>query len=370
MKIKSILGLSSISIVMLTSCGKKTDEKEMLPHAEAIEVQLSKPMTDSINQTGDLLVNGRMESYKSSNISSRVMGNVSRVLVREGQTVKQGQLLIQIQAADLMSQKSRLEESLTQAKSGYAHAEKNYNRFKALHEQMSATDFELDQAQLQLDAAISSVGQIKQSIVQIQILIGESNVKSPFDGTITAIYTETGSMANPGMPLLMIETSNTLILKVLIPESEIQNINKNQDVSIQLQQNGEMCTGKILHINPSANLSGSQYEMEIKPDAQKVNSFGWKAGMYASAIIKRQTKSLKKQMADHEIIIPKKALIEKGQLYGIYTISDDQKAILRWVRLGKDYGDQIEILSGLKKEESFITEADNRLYNGAPIQVK
>lgn len=370
MKINAILGLVSISFAFLMSCGKNTDEKPMLSNQDVIEVQLSKPITDTISQTGDLLVNGRLESYKTSNISSRVMGNVTRVLVREGQTVKQGQLLMQIQSADLMSQKARLEENLSEANSGFAHAQKNYNRFKALHEQTSATDFELDQAQLQLDAARSRVGQIKQSIAQIQLLITESNVQSPFDGTVTAIYVEKGAMANPGMPLMLLETSSALILKALIPESEIQNINKNQDVIIQLQQSGETCPGKILQINPSSKLSGSQYEMEIKPDAQKVTSFGWKAGMYATAKIKSQNKSIKNKMPDHELIITKKALIEKGQLYGIYTISDDQKAILRWVRLGKDYGDRIEILSGLKKDELFITEADSRLYNGATVLVK
>lgn len=370
MNIKVNLGFASFAFLFLVSCQTKTSEPTISTNQDIIEVQLAKPGTDTIGRTTDLVVNGKLESYKSSNISSRIMGNVTKLLVREGQAVKQGQLLLQIQSSDLLTQKAKLEESMIEAQVNLILAQKNYSRFKTLHEQASATDFELEQSQLNLEAAKSRVGQLNQSIAQIRISIAESQVKSPFDGTVTAIYAEIGTLANPGMPLLVIETSHSLVLKALVPESEIQHIDKTQEVVIQLQHNGDVCTGRIQQINPSSQMSGSQFEVEINPDAVKVKSFGWKAGMFATAKIKRQKITDNKEINQNELTIPKQALIEKGQLYGVFTVSDDQIAILRWVRVGKDYGDRIEIISGLHKNESFITEADSRLYNGARVQVK
>lgn len=368
MKIHTILAVFAIGIV--ASCGKKSPQTSDPQDQEIIEIQISKPAIDSASNAGDFEVNGRLESYKSSQISSRVMGNVNQVYIREGQKVRQGQLLMQIKATDLMAQKAGLESNLSEANSSFELAQKNYHRFKKLHEQSSATDFELDQAQQVYDASRNRLEQTKQSLIQIQIMIREAQVLSPFDGTVTAVFAEAGTLAHPGMPLLTIETSHNLILKANVPESEIQNIDKQKEVVIQLQSNGEKCMGKIAQLNPSSQFSGSQYEIEIKPDPKSIINMNWKAGMFANAKIQRLQGKQSIQKDQNQLIIPKKALIEKGQLYGVFTVSDDQRAILRWVRIGKDFGDRIEIVSGLKQNESYITEADSRLYNGAPVRIK
>ena len=67
------------------------------------------------------------------------------------------------------------------------------------------------------------------------------------------------------------------------------------------------------------------------------------------------------------ITVPKSALIERGQLTGIFVPSDQNTALLRWVVPGRDLGDRIEILSGLSKQEQYILKAEARLMNGMPI---
>lgn len=66
-------------------------------------------------------------------------------------------------------------------------------------------------------------------------------------------------------------------------------------------------------------------------------------------------------------MIPKSALVTQGQLKGIYTVGSEETAILRWLRIGKTVGDEVEVLSGLKVDESYVTSADGRLYNGVKV---
>ncbi|MGY8911014.1 MAG: efflux RND transporter periplasmic adaptor subunit, partial [Flavobacteriales bacterium] len=64
------------------------------------------------------------------------------------------------------------------------------------------------------------------------------------------------------------------------------------------------------------------------------------------------------------------AIVKKGQLTGIYTVSESKTALLRWLRLGKTYGNEVEVLSGLNVDESYIVSAEGKLFNGAKISLQ
>ena len=70
------------------------------------------------------------------------------------------------------------------------------------------------------------------------------------------------------------------------------------------------------------------------------------------------------------VLIPEKVIVRRGQLSGIYTVSQNQTALLRWLRLGKTHGDKVEVLSGLNSEEQFIIYAEGKLYNGVRVTIQ
>jgi multidrug efflux pump subunit AcrA (membrane-fusion protein) len=72
----------------------------------------------------------------------------------------------------------------------------------------------------------------------------------------------------------------------------------------------------------------------------------------------------------NKLLVPVTALVTRDELTGIFTVGSANQALLRWLRTGKAYGDKVEVLSGLSKDEKFISSADGRLYNGAPVIVK
>jgi len=72
----------------------------------------------------------------------------------------------------------------------------------------------------------------------------------------------------------------------------------------------------------------------------------------------------------NKVLVPKNALVEQGQLIGIYTVGTDNVAILRWLRIGKTFGNQVEVLSGLSAQEQYIVSAEGKLYNGAKVSIQ
>ena len=72
----------------------------------------------------------------------------------------------------------------------------------------------------------------------------------------------------------------------------------------------------------------------------------------------------------NRVFVAKEALIYHGQLSGIYTVSQSNTALLRWLRLGRTYGQNVEVLSGLTADEQYIISAKSKLYNGAKINIQ
>ena len=110
--------------------------------------------------------------------------------------------------------------------------------------------------------------------------------------------------------------------------------------------------------------TGGQYLVTVDlPEA----ATGLRSGMYASV---RLPRSGSEATGPQTLLVPKEALVSRGQLTGVYTVSQNDRALLRWVRLGREFGEQVEVLSGLRAGETLVVSADSKLYNGARIQVQ
>jgi len=164
------------------------------------------------------------------------------------------------------------------------------------------------------------------------------------------------------MPLIGIEQSSELNVLTRIPENEISSVENGDDVEVKVAAaNNMLVKGKVIEVNSSALLTGSQYEVKIKlmPDAnQKVLL---RSGMYANVILKKG--------GEASIMVPEEAIVYRGQLCGIYTLSQSNTALLRWVRLGRQNGEMIEIISGLTEGESYIKSYSGKIWDGAIVEI-
>jgi RND family efflux transporter MFP subunit len=356
MKIK-ILSIFAITVLLLSSCGNS--EKETATDSrKAIQVTTKAPAASSGN---NLTVSGEVVAVNNATLSTRMMGHVNRVHVNIGDKVTQGQLLISINNSDLQAKSAQVNAGINEAQVAVNNAQRDYERFTALFAQNSASQKELDDMTAHYEMAKARLQSAKAMKAEVDAQFAYSNITAPFSGVVTNRFVETGAMANPGMPLLAIEAPGNFEVRATVPEMAIGQIKTGETVEVHIRSIDKTITGKVTEVSSSSSMTGGQYPVKVvleKDDALK-------SGMYATV----QFPVAQTEDTPQLVTVPQEAIVTQGDLRGIYTVSQQNTAMLRWLRLGRSFGSEVEVLSGLNAEEAIIIDAEGKLYNGAKVEV-
>lgn len=356
---------AATALLSLAACSG--DKTETAAKTETpVAVQTATTGGTSIN-AGVLEASGQVEASQSVNISTRVMGYITQMKVKVGDRVNAGQLLFTVNSNDITAKRAQTDAMIAQAEAAQRAAQKDLDRYTALYKQQSASAKELDQVTLQFQSAKANADAAKQMRNEVSAQLAYTSVSAPFSGIITQKLADAGSMANPGMPVLTLEQSGNLQVSASIPENQIASVKLGEEVSMSIESVNKTITGKVIQVNPSSQFTGGQYIVKISVPAAEAKQLY--AGMYVHLRIPVKGNATAAKEAG-KILVPTKAIITRDQLSGLYTISSQNTALLRWVRLGATSGDQVEVLSGLAANETFILSAEGRLYNGAPVTIK
>jgi RND family efflux transporter MFP subunit len=345
--------------IFITSCGNE-EKKVAVDTTPAINVKVSKVALNNNNPF--LAVSGKIQASNSAELSTRIMGYVNKVHVNVGDKVKKGQLLVSINNTDLQAKRAQVNAGISQAKTAFTNAEKNYSRFKNLFESNSVTQKEMDDMTANYQMAKAGLESANQMKNEINAQFAYSNITAPFSGVITSKNIENGAMANPRMPLISIETPGNFEVIAMVPETEISQIKKGVSVDVLVKSLEKTIIGTVTEVSTSAKNTGGQYLVKINLEKTEVAIL---SGMFTTVQF-----PVDKINASEMVLIPVDAIVKNGQLSGIYTVSETNTAMLRWLRLGKTYADKVEVLSGLNADESYILSADGKLYNGVKISVQ
>lgn len=357
MKNKNYISAVALGLtILLAGCGEEA-KKSITDTTPAVAVQIGVVTQDN----GDtfLTASGKIEAVESADLSTRMMGHVDKIYVNVGDRVGAGQLLLSINNTDISAKLAQVNAGITEATAAFDNAEKDYNRFTALFKENSASQKELDDISSNYTMAKARLEVAKQMKNEVNAQFSYANIRAPFAGIVTNTFINAGDMANPGLPLLEIEAPGKFQVLAMVPESEIIQIKAGAEVNIVLKSLNKVVKGKVTEISTSAKNTGGQYMVKVVLEESKAKIL---SGMYATVRF-----PVKRKTTANTILIPMQAIIDKGQLKGIYTVSQRNTALLRWLRLGRTYGDQVEVLSGLSADEQYIVSAEGKLYNGAKI---
>ena len=356
-KIYTVLTLSLT--ILLASCGKE-EKKIAVDNSPAISVKVNK--IEANTNSPFLSVSGKIQATNSADLSTRIMGYVTKVYVNVGDKVRKGQLLVSINNTDLQAKKGQVNAGITEAKTAFNNVSKNYNRYKNLYESKSISQKEMDDMTANYQMAKARLEGANQMKNEINAQFAYANITAPFSGIVTSKNVETGNMANPGMPLISIETPGNFEVMAMVPETEISQIKKGTVVAVLIKSINKTINGKVSEVSSSAKNTGGQYLVKINLDKTDANIL---SGMFTTVQFPVERK-LKTAM----VLIPIEAIVKNGQLSGVYTTTESNKALLRWLRLGNVYGNKVEVLSGLNTNETYIISAEGKLFNGAKITIK
>ena len=353
-----IAGAAVLLTSLVSSCGggEATQERMVTDSVEvrSMVVQLSRvPAQQQFP--------GRMAAATQTQLSPRVMGAIERIPVEVGATVAQGQTLVEIRSQDIQAQVDQAQARIAEARAGLTQAEADYQRIQNLYEKESATERELDQARARFEMMKARLRAAQEARRQAQESLGYAKIQAPYNGRVIQKFMQEGQMASPGQPILALESDGQFEVVAQVPESEINRFRAGDSVVVRLDALDNTLPGIVGQLNPSSQYTGAQYEIKVKllPDAERNGLI--KSGMFAHIIrYSGQQKG---------IFLPKDVLVQRGQLEGVYRLSTQGRALLQWVRTGRETPDgRVEILSGLSGGDHVITSAVNgRLTDGAKV---
>ena len=371
----------------LSACGEKGKEGTVVSRAVVrdVEVVVVRPvpretMTEAL---------GTVRARTTAAVAPQVMGRLTGVAVSEGSVVAAGALLATIDDTTVRAQLSSAEGAVaeaeaareeadgavSQAEAGKALAEKTFERFRKLLEGKVVTQQEFDEvdmrrtvaakelerAQKKRAQASAKISQAKGQAAEARAMLAWTRVVAPFAGVIVEKRADAGSMAVPGVPLFVLEDPRSNRIEVSVPETYLPLLKKGTPIQ------------GILDADPGKPFSVVVTEIvpEIDPASR---TFTVKADLPAGRARSGQSAKVRFSAGTGTVpvlAVPKRAITRAGGSDGVFTVgARDNVARLSMITLGAEFGDRVEVLSGLSDGDRVALSPIEKLSDGARVEVR
>ncbi len=314
---------------------------------------------------------GTVRAAQTSELASQMMGTIVEIRVHEGDRVQRGQVLAVIDEAQpkaalvgATAAANASQQELAAANADLSLADSTLQRYQRLYERKSVSPQEFEEvsarqkaASARRDAAVAGEAQAKAAVTQAATSLEYTRIRAPFDGVVTQKKADAGALAAPGVPILTIEDVRRFRLEANINENDLHRVRLGQDAAVTIDALGpDELRGRVVQILPAADAASRSFlvKLELPADARL------RSGLFGRTQFSRGERST--------LLIPRAALIQRGQLQGVFVLDQNQIASLRYLSLGKPSGSSIEVLAGLQPGERLIAEPKDADLNGKKIE--
>jgi len=338
------------SVFITTGCKDKKEISVERPQISGVKVE---PV--AISTVDDIYeVTGTVRSNQTSLVASRVMGVVTSVNVKEGDFVQKGQLLLTIDDRDAAQRLQAANMSAEAAKQSQSLAEKTWQRYKKLYDEDVVSQQEMDRMDTQKKLADAEYNRVKAMADEAATYMSFAKVTAPAAGRITEKRIEAGSMATPGMPLLVLEGGGSSYIEVSIDAGIGPAVKTGMPVEAEVDTIPRPLAGIIKEVFPAVDPASRTFTAKI----------GFKNANPRSGLFARVRIPIGKKEA---VLVPAQAVVRRGQLTGVYAVDDRGLVTYRLVRTGKSFAAGMEILSGLKARDRIVTSGIEKVIDGGMI---
>jgi multidrug efflux pump subunit AcrA (membrane-fusion protein) len=390
--------LIGCAAALFLSCESKEDFSKTAPVPQKVKIE--KVQASPLEDTYEAM--GTVRSKTISVLSSKVLGRIVSIPVREGDRVKAGQLLVEIDDREMKAQLQKSQAGLKEtqyaldeiekairggeaekkaADARLALASSTLDRFKGLFERRSVSSQEFDEVQTKNTAAkadadqaserlqallakknqiIARIDQAKADTANAEAFLSHTRILSPIDGIVTTKPADLGQMAAPGTHLLSVEDESHYRLEALVEESRISRIHLGDTVSVSIDALGQKpMAGQVSEIVPALDPASRSTIIKIDLRAPDSSTL-FRSGLFGKARFNTGAKQV--------LTVPVQSVLERGQLTFVYVVDPAKIAHMRLIQTGKRYGDRVEILSGLSEGDQVVLEPLPAVKDGAAVE--
>ncbi len=367
-KILSVAVMVSIVAASLSGCKEKIKpgQAEVKRH-EIRGVTVAKVVTSTIDSLYE--TSGTVSAKTTSTLASRVFGTITMVYVKEGDVARIGDTLLSIDDRDARHRLNAAEAGYSEALKAREAAEKQSSladitsrRYGNLYSEKVVSRQEFDQietgrnvASLEFERASLASERAKALLEESRVHFSYTRIRAPFSGLVTERKVEQGSMAVPGTPVITIEDTSRYKIRASVDERLSGRLRLGTPLKVYLDARRETVTGTVVKVVPAVDPVTRTFAIEAEIKGTHLRS-----GLYGKVFIPDGTREV--------LLVPPSALVEKGQLSGVYVLDDRDVATYRLVRKGKTFDKGTEVLSGLKDGDRIIVNGTEKAVDGGIVR--
>jgi RND family efflux transporter MFP subunit len=313
---------------------------------------------------------GTVKARTSALVSARIPGTVSVLHVREGDRVRKGQLLGELESRESVAQATgavavvdEAKRGLEEAQARFKLAEATFGRFKKLYDEQALTRQEFDTRQTERDLAHQAVGRAEARLRQTQeasraagTMADYTRIVAPISGIIIVKQADLGATVFPGQPLMTIDDEGSYQLELAIPESQLRAVHAGTTVQVTIDATGSSFTTRIAEVVPTSDAASRTFIAKAPAQHKGVRS-----GMFGRGSIALGS-SVK------GVLVPRTAVFERGALTAVWVVGADEIVRMRLIKTGRTQGGNVEVLSGLTDGDRIVTAGMDKAVDGARLQ--
>jgi RND family efflux transporter MFP subunit len=258
--------------------------------------------------------------------------------------VRQGDLLAELDRREY-------EARVDQAQAVYDQSARDLERFQGLVNQRAVTEQEFETVRSRKSIA-------EAALTEAKTFLSYTRVTAPFSGTVIQRQVDVGVLATPGKTLFIMEESGEARFVVTLPEARLGHIEVGDSVTVTITSINATVKGRVDELSPSADPVSRTFAAKIGLPSVA----GLRPGQFGRLQLSAG--------GDETIFIPRKALVRRGQLDLVYVVNAESRAMLRLIRIGRQFPDRLEILAGLRESERVVIEGQRDISDGDLVEAK
>ena len=282
-----------------------------------------------------------VRSKQTTHIAARVLARIKAIHVKAGDTVKKGDLLIELDNRNNRSSVAQSRANINSIRAQLAQAKSHYNRTKNLFSKESVTKAQLEQANAKYSSLKAQLASAKQILQSSQTTLSYSKIKAQFSARVIDRFAEPGDLASPGVKLLTLYDPASLRIDANVRESLALTLKIGQQLKTEIPALHKSIMATIEEIVPAANPGARSFLIKAKIE----HNGELLPGMFARIRIPAGKKE--------QLHIPAAYIKQMGQLDVVWVL-ENGAALRRFIRVGQKTGNEVLVISGLSAGEKLI----------------